>query len=75
MEDVISSNVDAIVLVSTDPNQVQFQIQQASEKGILIFGSDSSYIEGMTLNATSDNKEMSKMMTEYLFEAMGGKRN
>ena len=23
----------------------------------------------MTLNATSDNKEMSKMMTEYLFEA------
>jgi ribose transport system substrate-binding protein len=75
MEDVISSNVDAIVLVSTDPNQVKSQIQQASEKGILVFGSDSSYIEGMTLNATSDNKEMSKMMTEYLFEAMGGKGN
>jgi ribose transport system substrate-binding protein len=75
MEDVISSNVDAIVLVSTDPNQVKGQIQMAKEKNIPVFGCDSSYIEGMTLNATSDNEEMSKMMTQYLFDQMGGKGN
>ncbi|NEU30956.1 substrate-binding domain-containing protein [bacterium LRH843] len=75
MEDVISSNVDAIVLVSTDPNQLAAQIQQAADKGIHVFGSDASYIEGMTLNATSDNKAMSELMTEYLFEQMGGKGN
>ncbi|RFU64639.1 sugar ABC transporter substrate-binding protein [Peribacillus saganii] len=75
MEDVISSSVDAIIIVSTDPNQLKSQIQQAKEKGIPVFGCDASYIEGMTLNATSDNAEMSKMITEFLFEQMGHKGN
>ncbi|MBM7573733.1 sugar ABC transporter substrate-binding protein [Aquibacillus albus] len=75
MEDVIASNTDAIVIVSTDPNQLQAQIQHADEKGIPVFGTDSSYIEGMTLNATSDNEAMSKMITEHLFELMGGEGN
>lgn len=75
MEDVILADTDAIVLVSTDPNQVDTQIQQAAEKDIPIFGSDSGYIEGMTMNATSDNEEMSKMITEYLFDQMDGEGN
>lgn len=75
MEDVILAKTDAIVLVSTDPNQVAEQIQKADDAGIPVFGSDSGYIEGMTMNATSDNEEMSKMMTEYLFEQMDGKGN
>jgi ribose transport system substrate-binding protein len=75
MEDVIASNTDAIVLVSTDPNQVKSQILMAKEKNIPVFGCDSSYIDGMTLNATSDNAAMSKMITEYLFDQMGSKGN
>ncbi|RHW42753.1 sugar ABC transporter substrate-binding protein [Neobacillus notoginsengisoli] len=75
MEDVISSNVSAIVIVSTDPNQVKAQIKLANEKKIPVFGADSSYIDGMALNATSDNEAMSKMITEHLFEQMGGKGN
>lgn len=75
MEDVILAKTDAIVIVSTDPNQVAAQIQQAHDAGIPVFGADSGYIEGMTMNATSDNEEMSKMITEYLFEQMGGKGN
>ncbi|WP_313805365.1 substrate-binding domain-containing protein [Cytobacillus sp.] len=75
MEDVISSNVDAIVLVSTDPNQVKSQIKMAKEKGIHVFGSDASYIDGMTLNATSDNAEMSKLITGYLIEQIGEEGN
>jgi ribose transport system substrate-binding protein len=71
MEDAIASGTDAIVIVSTDPNQVASQIQQAAEKGIPVFGADSGYIEGMTMNATSDNAAMSQMITEYLFEQMG----
>ncbi|MBO1001956.1 sugar ABC transporter substrate-binding protein [Pseudogracilibacillus auburnensis] len=73
MEDVILAKTDAIVIVSTDPNQVAAQIKQADDAGIPVFGSDSGYIEGMTMNATSDNEEMSKMMTEYLFEQLDGK--
>ncbi|MFD1030229.1 sugar ABC transporter substrate-binding protein [Metaplanococcus flavidus] len=75
MEDVISSNVDAIILVSTDPNQVKSQIDSAEEKGIPVFGSDASYIEGMTLNATSDNAEMSKLISNYLIEQIGEEGN
>jgi ribose transport system substrate-binding protein len=73
MEDVISTNVDAIVLVSTDPNQVKAQIQAAAKKNIPVFGCDSGYIDGMAMNATSDNKAMSKMITEHLFKQLGDK--
>lgn len=75
MEDLISTKVDAIVLVSTDPNQVKTQIKKAQEKGIPVFGCDSGYIEGMTMNATSDNQAMSQMITEYLFKTLNNKGN
>lgn len=71
MEDVVSSNVSAIVLVSTDPNQVSTQIERAKEAGIPVFGCDSGYIDGMVINATSDNYQMGEIITEYLFEKMG----
>ncbi|WP_080833845.1 sugar ABC transporter substrate-binding protein [Cohnella massiliensis] len=75
MEDVISSKTDAIVLVSTDPNQVKSQIESAAEHNIPVFGCDSGYIEGMAMNATSDNAAMSEMITNHLFETIGGKGN
>lgn len=75
MEDVIASKTDAIVIVSTDPNQVKEQIKKASDKGIPVFGLDSGYIEGMSMNATSDNTAMSKLISDYLFEQMGKKGN
>ncbi|SHI24579.1 sugar ABC transporter substrate-binding protein [Desulfosporosinus lacus] len=75
MEDLISSKVNAIVLVSTDPNQLKDQIKKAQEKGIPVFGCDSGYIEGMTMNATSDNQAMAQMITEYLFTTMNNKGN
>lgn len=75
MEDVIATNVDAIVIVSTDPNQLKSQIGQAAEKNIPVFGCDSGYIEGMAMNATSDNAAMSKMITDYLLKTTGNKAN
>lgn len=75
MEDLISTKVDAIVLVSADPYQLKAQIKSASTNGIPVFGCDSGYIEGMTMNATSDNTEMSKMITDHLFKTMGNKGN
>jgi ribose transport system substrate-binding protein len=75
MEDVISTKADALVLVSTDPNLVKSQIKEASAKGIPVFGCDSGYIEGMSMNATSDNTAMSKMITDYLFKKLGRKAN
>lgn len=38
MEDLISSKVNAIVLVSTDPNQLKDQIKKAQEKGFRSLG-------------------------------------
>ena len=55
IEDVVASGTDGIVLVSADPNQVANQLQDAFDEGIPVFGCDSGFIEGMQLNATSDN--------------------
>lgn len=74
IEDVVSSKTDAMVLVSADPNQVKTQLQAAFDANIPVFGVDSGYIDGMMVNATSDNYAMGKEMAKYLFEdLMGGK--
>ncbi|WP_161883205.1 sugar ABC transporter substrate-binding protein [Deinococcus alpinitundrae] len=75
MEDVISSKVSAIVIVSTDPNPLKTQIQSANAAKIPVFGLDSGYIPGMAMNATSDNAAMGKSITNLLFKAMNGKGN
>ncbi len=73
MEDVISSKVSAIVIVSTDPNALKNQITSANSAGIPVFGLDSGYISGMAMNATSDNTAMGKAISTFLFKAMNGK--
>lgn len=74
IEDVVASKADGIVLVSADPNQVKTQLQAAFDAKIPVFGCDSGYIEGMMVNATSDNYAMGEMMARYLFDdLMGGK--
>ncbi|WP_291637258.1 substrate-binding domain-containing protein [Clostridium sp.] len=75
MEDVIATNTDAIILVSTDPNQVKTQIEKAAGKEIPVFGCDSGYITGMSMNATSDNTAMSQMISDYLFKKLDNKGN
>ncbi|MDR3173777.1 MAG: substrate-binding domain-containing protein [Treponema sp.] len=68
MEDLVTSKVDAIVVVSADPSQIADQIKQADAAGIPVFGCDSGFIDGVTVNATSDNYQMSELITNYLFD-------
>ena len=68
IEDMVSANVDAIVLVSVDPNQVATQIRSAIDAGIPVFGCDSGFIDGMAVNATSNNFAMGEQITRHLFE-------
>ena len=75
MEDVISSKVSAIVIVSTDPGALKNQISSANAAKIPVFGLDSGYISGMAMNATSDNTAMGKTISNFLFKAMNGKGN
>lgn len=74
IEDVVSSKADAMVIVSADPNQVKTQLQTAFDAKIPVFGCDSGYIEGMMVNATSDNYAMGETMAKYLFEDLMGKK-
>ncbi|KUO69096.1 MAG: ribose ABC transporter substrate-binding protein [Clostridia bacterium BRH_c25] len=74
IEDVVSSKTDAIVLVSADPGQVQTQLQAAFDAGVPVFGCDSGFIDGMMVNATSDNRAMGEMIARYLFEDLMGKK-
>lgn len=74
IEDVVSASTDAIVLVSADPSQIANQLQNAFDANIPVFGCDSGFIEGMQVNATSDNYQMGELIVRYLFDTlMGGK--
>jgi len=75
MEDAITSKVNAIVIVSSDPSQLTSQIADAKSKNIPVFGVDSGYVDGMAMNATSDNAQMSQLITDYLLGEMGNKGN
>ncbi len=67
LEDLVTMQMDAIVLVSVDVNEIQTQVQHAIDAEIPVFGVDSGYLAGMQVNATSDNYAMGEMMTTYLF--------
>lgn len=74
LEDVVSAGTDGIVLVSADPGQLSNQLQDVFESEISVFGCDSGFIEGMQVNATSDNYQMGELIVKYLFDdLMGGK--
>lgn len=73
IETATTSHTGAIIIVSVDPNLVAAQIKEAVAAGIPVFGVDAGFIEGMQLNATSDNYQMGRQMCEYLFKAMGDK--
>jgi ribose transport system substrate-binding protein len=75
MEDLVTSKVDAIVIISADPSQIADQIREADAAGIPVFGCDSGFIEGITVNATSDNYQMSELITNFLVENMNRKGN
>lgn len=71
---MVSSGTDGIVLVSADPNQVANQLTEAFDADIPVFGCDSGFIDGMQVNATSDNYQMGELIVRYLFDdLMGGK--
>ena len=62
------------MLVSADPGQLSNQLQDVFASGIPVFGCDSGFIEGMQVNATSDNYQMGELIVKYLFDdLMGGK--
>lgn len=73
IEDVTAAGTDAIVLVSADPSQLENQLREAMDAGIPVYGVDSGYIDGMQVNATSDNYQMGQLIVNYLFDdLMGG---
>ena len=72
MEDVATAGVDAIVLVSADPAQVQDQVAAAAGAGIPVVAIDGALAEGVALNVTSDNFELGTTLSRYLFDALGG---
>ena len=76
IEDVVTAQTDVIILVSADPSQLENQLQEAFDANIPVFGCDSGFIEGMQVNATSDNYQMGQLITDYLFnDLMGGEGN
>lgn len=72
LEDVTASAVDAIVVVSIDPAQLQDQIDGAHGAGIPIIAIDGAANPSVALNVTSDNYVLGETMSAFLIDAIGG---
>ena len=75
IEDVVNGHVAAIVLFSVNPGQVQDQVNDAAKAGIPVFAIDGSVAPGVVLNVTSNNTELGKQLTTFLFDRIGNKGN
>ncbi len=75
VEDATTSGANAIVLVSTDPAQIQDQVDKAKAAGIPVITIDGAKNASTALNVTSDNYVLGETMSKFLFEQLGGKGN
>ena len=75
IEDVVSGHVCAIVLFSVNPSQVQDQVNDAAKAGIPVIAIDGGMAPGVTLNVSSNNAELGKQLTTFLFDRIGNKGN
>ena len=73
VEDVTAAKVNAIVLVSLDPAQIQAQVDAAAKAGIPVVTIDGAKNGSTVLNVTSDNYVLGQTMTKFLFDKLGGK--
>ena len=75
IDDEAQAHVDAVVLVSVDPAQVQDQVAAAGRAGIPVFAIDGAAAAGVAVDVSSDNFAMGRQLSEFLFAAMGGHGN
>lgn len=75
VEDVTSAKVNAIVLVSVDPAQIQAQVDAAKAAGIPVVTIDGAKNAATVLNVTSDNYVLGQTMTKFLWDELGRKGN
>lgn len=75
VEDATTSGVNAIVLVSVDPAQIQDQVDKAKAANIPVVTIDGAKNASTSLNVTSDNYVLGETMSKFLFEQLGGKGN
>jgi len=73
IEDVTNASVQAIVLVSVDPNQIADQVAAAAEKKIPVFSLDGALAPGVAANITTDNFALGTILSDYLFKELGNK--
>jgi ribose transport system substrate-binding protein len=75
VEDKTAAGVNAIVLVSVDPAQIQAQVDKAAAAKIPVVTIDGAKNASVVVNVTSDNYVLGQTMTKFLFDSLGGKGN
>ena len=75
-EQGIKPNTIRLSIGTENIDDILYDLQEAFDANIPVFGCDSGFIEGMQVNATSDNYQMGQLITDYLFnDLMGGEGN
>ncbi len=71
IQDMVSQQVDAIVLGMGDPQQMSAGLSAAEEAGVPVFGLDAGFTDGVYLNVTSDNHDLGRQAAEALIDVIG----
>ncbi|WP_246748948.1 sugar ABC transporter substrate-binding protein [Rhizobium setariae] len=75
IEDTVNAKASAIVLISTDPAQVQDQVALAHKAGIPVISLDGAKNADVAVNVTSNNFDLGVQLSEELIKSIGGKGN
>lgn len=75
LQDAASRGVDAIIITMADLRASRAALDGAVKAGIPIITVDSGYVDGVLVDVTTNNWDMSAAVSPYLLNELGGRGN
>ncbi len=75
IQDAVERGVDAIIVSMADLRASRAALTAANNAGIPVFSVDSGWVEGVVVDITTNNWEMSSKVSIFLIDQLGGEGN
>lgn len=75
IQDAVERGVDAIIVSMADLRASRAALTSANDAGIPVFSVDSGWVEGVVVDITTNNWEMSSKVSIFLIDQLGGEGN
>jgi ribose transport system substrate-binding protein len=75
IQDAVERGVDAVIVSMADLRASRAALTAASNAGVPVFAVDSGWVDGVVVDITTNNWEMSSKISIYLIDRLGGQGN